>query len=103
MNTTPSRAFSSVAAREVVSVRCQTDPVVILPATGAAGSAVALTQPPTPVKPETKTITSIATSISKQITKPANTSAANTTQAASTDIARTSNTTSNAKLEVHPL
>ena len=50
-NNIPTRSFGSVAARKVVSVGCQTDPIVIMPATGATVSAVTLANPQIQKKP----------------------------------------------------
>ena len=46
--------IASVAVRKVVSVGCQTDPIVIMPATGATGCAVTLAQPQIPEQPVIK-------------------------------------------------
>ena len=44
-NNISTRSFASAAARKVVSVGCQTDPIVIMPPTGATVSAITLTNP----------------------------------------------------------
>ena len=84
-NNIPTRSFASVAARKVVSVGCQTDPVVIMPATGATVSAVTLANPQIQKKPGIQKTTNVATTTAEPIVKHANTSAANTKQSGSAD------------------
>ena len=57
-NNIPTRSFASVAARKVVSVGCQTDPIVIMPATV---SAVTLANPQIQTKPGIQKTTNVAT------------------------------------------
>ena len=68
-----------------MSVGCQTDPIVIMPATGATVSAVTLTNPQIQKKTGIQKTTNVATTTAEPIVKHANTSAANTKQSGSAD------------------